>query len=150
MVEGCLKSLLFTLLAASMGFSFVGMWDSPLAQAQNGGYINPQEPLSVRPRPVDPKIDYQRRGSRVVFRSAEPRDDAWTYNAEMSRSCRRGNFKQRADRRFVALFGEDVYGAAIGGHASLIDNVRLGEASVLYIFRGQGSTRCRVYHRGED
>jgi hypothetical protein len=115
-----------------------------------GGYIDPNRssPSIVDPDPPD--VRYQKRGSRIVYRSAEPLGSTWQANPEMSRACRRGEFTQRADRRYVALLDKDVYGAAIGGHASLIDKAGLAEVSVLYLFSHQGTTHCRVYHRGQD
>ena len=114
------------------------------------GYIDPGNPP---PRVADPEpsdIRYQTRGSRIVHRGDETLEAQWTINREMSRACRRGLFKQRADRRYVALLGPDVYGAAIGGHRSLVDKASLAEESVLYLFAGQGTTGCRVYHRQDE
>jgi len=120
------------------------------ADLAGGGYIDPNQssPSIVDPDPPDTR--YQKRGSRIVYQSAEPLDSAWQANPEMSQACRRGNFAQRADRRYVALLGKDVYGAAVGGHASLVDKAGLAEVSVLYLFSRQGTTDCRVYHRGQD
>jgi hypothetical protein len=115
-----------------------------------GGHIDPSVSPTSIVDPDPPDIRYQERGSRIVYRSAEPLDSTWQVNPEMSRACRRGAFAQRADRRYVALLDEDVYGAAIGGHASLIDKAGLAEVSVLYLFSRQGTTDCRVYHRGQD
>ncbi len=115
-----------------------------------GGYIDPNNPP---PRVTDPKapdIRYQKRGSRVLHRGDEPIETNWTVNREMSRACRHGTFKQRADRRYVALLGKKIYGAALGGHGSLVDEAGLSKIDVLYVFAGQGTTACRVYHRGQD
>jgi len=121
-----------------------------VASGAGSRYIDPNRssPSIVDPDPPDTR--YQNRGSRIVYRSDEPLGSAWQANPEMSRACRRGQFAQRADRRYVALLDKDVYGAAIGGHASLIDKAGLAEISVLYLFSRQGTTHCRVYHRGQD
>ena len=100
--------------------------------------------------PLDKKSEtpkYQRKGSRIILRSETPLDESWILNAEMSRGCRHGYFKQRADRRYIAVLGAEIYGAAIGGHASLVDRKGLSEPEVVYVFGGQGTTFCRVYHR---
>ena len=65
----------------------------------SGGYIDPSRssPSIVDPNPPD--VRYQKRGSRIVYRSVEPLGSTWQANPEMSRACRRGQFAQRADRR---------------------------------------------------
>lgn len=114
----------------------------------NERYItNDAERLGPPPDEAARPPKHQQPGSRVIFRSEAVLDENWILNAEMSRRCREGHFKQRADRRYVALLGPDTYGAAVGGHGSLIDRVGLSKPEVLYIFRGQGTTYCRVYHR---
>ncbi len=117
--------------------------------AAEAAYIDPS---ALIPMPTDPKVPntkIQRRGSRILYRSLEPRDEGWLLNRQLSRACRRGEFKQRADRRYVALFAAEVYGAGVGGHGSLIDKGRRGVPQTLYIFKGQGTTYCRVYHRSQ-
>ncbi|MDX1401331.1 MAG: hypothetical protein R3245_05365 [Kiloniellales bacterium] len=139
-----LKFCMTGLAIASL--AFVASFPSGVAQAKTQ-YIRPDSPTYKPLRGREPEIRYQRDGSRIVFTSPEPRGEEWVYNASMSRACRRGKFKQRANRRYVALFGEDVYGAAVGGHASLVDEENLSEPQTLYVFKGQGTTSCSVYHR---
>ena len=92
---------------------------------------------------------YLTRRSLVIFRSLEPRGPGWLLSRDLSRACRRGAFKQAADRRYVAVLGEEVYGAALGGQPGLVDREARALPEVLYIFKGQGTTRCRVYHRSQ-
>ena len=132
--------LVVTVLAAVGGHGAV---------AAAASYI---EPSASNPMPGNPKVPetkIQRHGSRILFQSPEPRGEGWLLNRDLSRACRRGEFKQRADRRYVALFAAEVYGAGIGGHGSLIDKGRRAEPQTLYIFKGQGTTYCRVYHRSQ-
>ena len=111
--------------------------------------INPSESIQMPGDPKVPDTRFQRAGSRILYSSLGPRDEGWLLNRQLSRACRRGEFKQRADRRYVALFAGEVYGAGIGGHGSLIDKARRGIPQTLYIFKGQGTTYCRVYHRSQ-
>ena len=144
------RRMIRTLSAARLAALFAALCLIPITAHAAGSYIDPSNP---RPRVIDPSppdLRYQKRGSRVVHRSDEPIETQWTINRQMSQACRHGAFKQRADRRYVALLGKDVYGAAIGGHGSLVDKAGLSEANVLYVFSGQGTTACRVYHRGQD
>lgn len=139
-----------TLGAARLAALFAASWLISGTAHADGSYIDPSNP---RPRVADPSppdTRHQMRGSRVVHRSDEPIGAHWAINRQMSQACRYGTFKQRADRRYVALLGRDVYGAAIGGHGSLVDKAGLSEVDVLYVFSGQGTTACRVYHRGQD
>ena len=87
--------------------------------------------------------------STVVVRDEAGLVSPWQGNPVMSRACRKGSFKQRHQHRYIAVLNDEIYGAAIGGHAGLIDRVGLSQPRVVYVFLGQGTTNCRVYHRGQ-
>ncbi len=84
----------------------------------------------------------------VIMRSEEGLVSPWTASPDLSRACRKGLFKQRRQHRYRAVLKGRIYGAAVGGHASLVDKVGLAQPQVIYVFISEGSTNCRVYHRG--
>lgn len=88
-----------------------------------------------------------RAGSRVVVRDAGALNEGWVLNPDLSRACNRRLFRQKRDQYLVGLVDGRTYGAAVGGHSSLIDRVQMADNQVVYLFRGQGTTDCRVYHR---
>ena len=123
------------------------LWPGPCAAAQGSRFIVPGNTLTLPPKSRPPEIREVVRGGIVILRSEESFGPPWAISKEMSRACSRGQFKQRSDRKYVAVFERRVYGAAVGGHGSLIDKARLAEPRVIYVFEGQGTTDCHVYHR---
>lgn len=88
-----------------------------------------------------------RAGSRVIVRDEGALMERWTLNADLSRACNRRLFRQKRDQYLVAIVDGRTYGAAVGGHSSLIDRAKMAQNQTVYLFRGQGTTDCRVYHR---
>jgi hypothetical protein len=88
-----------------------------------------------------------RAGSHVVVRDPAALPESWMLNAELSRACTKRQFRQKRDQYLVGIVDGRTYGAAVGGHGSLLDGARMAEDQVIYLFRGQGTTDCRVYHR---
>jgi hypothetical protein len=86
-------------------------------------------------------------GSRIIVRDEGPLMERWTLNADLSRACNQRIFRQKRDNFLVAQVDGRTYGAAVGGHGSLVDRAKMAENQVVYLFRGQGTTNCRVYHR---
>lgn len=86
----------------------------------------------------------------VIFRSDETLGEGnWTLDRELSNSCRDGKFVQRRDRRYVAVLKGQIYGAATASRKTLYDPRGVAAPDNIYVFRSQGTTRCRVYHRGD-
>ena len=73
--------------------------------------------------------------------------EQWVLSPDLSKACRQRNFRQKRENFFIGQVNGVTYGAAVGGHGSLVDRVKLAENQVIYLFRGQGTTDCRVYHR---
>jgi len=88
-----------------------------------------------------------RAGSNVIVRDDGKLLERWVINADLSRACNRRQFRQKRDQYLVGVVDGRTFGAAVGGHSSLYDPAQISEKQVVYLFRGQGSTDCRVYHR---
>ncbi len=88
-----------------------------------------------------------RAGSHVIVRDEDALLERWRLNPDLSRACNRRLFRQKRDQFLVGVVEGRTYGAAMGGHSSLVDRVKMAENQVIYLFRGQGTTDCRVYHR---
>lgn len=86
-------------------------------------------------------------GSNVILLSSVPIQEQWHLNPRLSDACTKRRFRQAVQHHFVGIVQERVYGAAIGGHPSLVDEEELGTDKVVYLFKGQGTSDCRVYHR---
>jgi len=95
--------------------------------------------------PEQPAYPYA--GGQVVVNSPDPLQESWKVSAELSSACSRGHFKQKRQHGLVAVMDGRKYGAGVGGHSSLIDPRKLAKPQVVYVFTGQGTTDCRVYHR---
>ncbi len=88
-----------------------------------------------------------RAGSNVIVRDAGALLERWRLNPDLSRAYNRRLFRQKRDQYLVAVVDGRTYGAAVGGHSSLVDRVKMAQNQTVYLFRGQGTTDCRVYHR---
>lgn len=110
-------------------------------------YARPGAALQGRAAPLFDRTEQVRAGSRVVVRDPDPLPANWTVNAELSRACSKRQFRQKRDQYLIGIVEGRTYGAAVGGHGSLLDGAKLAENQVIYLFRGQGTTDCRVYHR---
>ncbi len=93
------------------------------------------------------KTKQAKKGSRVLVRDEGRLLDQWVLNPELSKACNQRVFRQKRDNFYVAVVDGRTYGAAVGGHGSLVDRAKMAENQVVYIFRGQGTTNCRVFHR---
>ena len=88
-----------------------------------------------------------RSGSNVILRDEGRLNERWYLNEDLSRACSKRLFRQRRDRYLVAIVDGRTYGAAVGGHSSLVDRAKMAQNQSVYLFRDQGTTSCRVYHR---
>ncbi len=116
--------------------------------ALSSDFIRPGSGLQLPSQRKAPDIRQVLRDGRVIHREAGALAEPWVISKELSRACSRGLFKQHRDRYFIAIFDRRVYGAAVGAHGSLVDKAGLAEKQVIYLFDRQGTTDCRVYHRG--
>ncbi len=114
-------------------------------------YANPPKRVTTQPA----AIPHGRTGlpplrPRVLVRSDERLGGGnWNLDRVLSDYCREGQFRQRRDRRFVAILDGRTYGAATASKASLYDPRGVATPGNVYVFRGQGTSRCRVYHQGD-
>lgn len=140
------KSAALALWLAAGGLSVLAGAAIP---AQSAQYIKPGSGVQVPRQQRVPETRQVLRDGQLIHREGGPLAEPWGINKEMSRACSRGLFKQRRDRYFIAIFKRRVYGAAVGGHRSLVDKVGLSKEKIIYLFDRQGTTDCRVYHRGK-
>lgn len=135
--------LLFSFMAAGPQF-LAGDPNTVLAAE----FIKPGSGVQIPTYRKGPKVLQVLRDGRVIHREGGALAEPWVVSKELSRACSKGLFKQHRDRHFIAIFDRRVYGAAVGAHGSLVDKAGLAEKQVIYLFDGQGTTDCRVYHRG--
>ena len=93
------------------------------------------------------KTKQVRAGSRILVRDEGRLLEQWVLNSDLSKACRKRQFRQKRENFFIGVVDGRTYGAALGGHGSLVDRAKMAENQVVYLFRGQGTTECRVYHR---
>lgn len=110
-------------------------------------YADPGEALQGSGGSLLGRTKQARAGSHVIVRDPEALRESWMLNAALSRACNKRLFRQKRDQYLIGVVEGRTYGAAVGGHGSLIDRVKMAKNQVIYLFRGQDTTDCRVYHR---
>lgn len=114
-------------------------------------YGNPPKRVTTQPATIPhgrTKLPPIRPG--VIFRSDENLGEGqWRLDKVLSKQCRNGKFVQKRDRRYVAVLAGQTFGAATASRQTIYDPRSLALPDSIYLFRAQGTTRCRVYHRGE-
>jgi len=142
------KWLNFIILSA-----FLALGDSTAVQAVDllsthpSHYSGPRGAAKGSGSSITKRTKQVRGGSNVVVRDDGALVERWRLNPDLSRACNQRLFRQKRDQLLVGVVEGRTYGAAVGGHASLVDRVKMSEKQVIYLFRGQGTTDCRVYHR---
>lgn len=133
-------------------FGFAGPFAaaaSELLSTHPSHYAKPGEALGGGSSSVLDRTKQVRAGSRIIVRDENALLDNWNLNQDLSRACNRRLFRQKRDQFLIGIVDGRTFGAAVGGHGSLVDRVQLSENQVVYLFRGQGTTDCRVYHRSK-
>lgn len=120
---------------------------SDLFATHPGHYSKHNSGGSANKAGLNRKTKQVQAGSRLVVRDEGRLLEQWVLSAELSKACNRRQFRQKRDNFYVGVVDGRTYGAAVGGHGSLVDRVKMAENQVVYLFRGQGTTDCRVYHR---
>lgn len=110
-------------------------------------YARPGEALQGAGASLLGRTKQVRAGSRLVVRDPAALPENWVLSAELSRACNKRLFRQKRDQFLIGVVEGRTYGAAVGGHGSLVDRARMAENQVIYLFHGQDTTDCRVYHR---
>ena len=144
--SGALAISLRSLGFLAGGMMILGNFANPAMAAE---FIKPGSGVDLLNRWKPPDIRQVVRDGRLIHREAGALAEPWRVSKELSQACSRGLFKQQRDRKFIAIFDRRVYGAAVGDHASLVHKTGLAEKQVIYLFDGQGTTDCRVYHRNK-
>lgn len=133
--------------------AFLALGDSTAVQAVEmlsthpSHYSGPRGGANGSGSSMTKRTKQVRGGSNVVVRDDGALVERWRLNPDLSRACNQRLFRQKRDQYLVGVVEGRTYGAAVGGHASLVDRVKMSEKQVVYLFRGQGTTDCRVYHR---
>ena len=110
-------------------------------------YANPGASMPSGSDSIFNRTKQARAGSRVVVRDDATLTTNWLLNPDLSRACNKRQFRQKRDQYLIGVVEGQTYGAAVGGHSSLYDPAKMAVSQVVYLFRGQGTTDCRVYHR---
>lgn len=139
-----LKIMVGTVLLVSLGAPLAGAAD--MVSTHPSHYTNPGEARGGSGSILD-RTKQARRGSHVIVRDADALQARWMLNAALSRACTQRLFRQQRDQFLVGVVEGHTYGAAVGGHSSLVDRAKMAEDKVVYLFRGQDTTDCRVWHR---
>jgi len=139
------KSLVFGGLFLVLATPFAGA--AELVTTHPSHYARPGEAAQGSGAALLDRTKEARAGSHVVVRDPDPLPTNWVVSAELSRACTKRQFRQKRDQFLVGIVEGRTYGAAVGGHGSLLDRANLAENQVIYLFRGQDTTDCRVYHR---
>ena len=98
--------------------------------------------------PTQPDYRSANPRSRVLTQRRRSLRDNGPPDTRLTKACRNGEFRQVREHRYVAVLGDRVYGAGIGGGRMLYDPMRLAQQGIVYAFIGQGTTNCRVYSLG--
>jgi len=135
----------FAAILAATGGALAGA--AELTSTHPSHYAKPGASGAGGASSILPRAKQVRAGSNVVVRDEDTLLENWRLNADLSQACNRRLFRQKRDQYLVGLVEGRTYGAALGGHSSLVDRAQLSEKQVVYLFKGQGTTNCRVYHR---
>ena len=135
----------FAAVLAATGGALAGA--AELTATHPSHYANPGETLHGSGSSILSRTKQVRAGSNVVVRDEAELRENWRLNPDLSQACNRRLFRQKRDQYLVGVVAGRTYGAAVGGHSSLVDRAQLSEKQVVYLFKGQGTTDCRVYHR---
>jgi hypothetical protein len=120
---------------------------SELLSTHPSHYSNPGRSLQGGGSSLLDRTKQARAGSRVIVRDEAALLERWRLSADLSQACNRRQFRQKRDKFLIGVVDGRTYGAAVGGHSSLLDRSKRAENQVVYLFRGQDTTDCRVYHR---
>ncbi len=120
-----------------------------MSTSHPGHYIRPGQRMESLFSQPSVRTKHPAKGSNVILHRPVQLREEWSVNATLSSACRRGTFRQRREHQLVAILAGKTYGAAVGGHHSLIDTQSMGENRIVYIFKAQGTSSCRVYHRSQ-
>ena len=135
--------------------AFACLWGLGAAEAGAAELLTTHPSHYARPGEARPgsgvsilgRTKQARAGSHVIVHDPDALQERWVLNAALSRACTKRLFRQKRDHYLIGVVDGRTYGAAVGGHGSLLDRGRLAEDSAIYLFSGQGTTDCRVWHR---
>lgn len=141
------KSFFSLILLTCIGLAQEPAAATELRATHPSHYRNPGEALAGSGSSVLDRTKQVRAGSHVIVEDEGALLERWVLNPDLSRACNRRLFRQKRDQYLIGVVDGRTYGAAVGGHSSLVDRANMSENQIVYLFRGQGTTDCRVYHR---
>jgi hypothetical protein len=139
------KCLGFALTLLAMGIAVAGA--AELVTTNPAHYAHPSETIGGSDASLFDRTKQARPGSHVILRDNGKLTERWVISVDLSRACAKRLFRQKRDQYLVGVVDGRTYGAAVGGHSSLVDRGKMAKDQVVYLFWGQGTTDCRVYHR---
>jgi len=139
------KRIVFALFLSLVGMTAPEAGE--LLSTHPSHYANPRATLQGGGSAIRGRTKQVRAGSNIIVRDEGALMERWRLNEDLSRACSRRLFRQKRDQYLIGIIDGRTYGAAVGGHGSLIDRVKMAKNQTVYLFRGQGTTDCRVYHR---
>lgn len=139
------KCMVFAAIVFTLGSAPAGA--AELVTTHPDHYVRPGAPLQGSGSSILGRTKQARAGSHMIVSDDGALVENWIVSADLSRACNRRLFRQKRDQYLIGIVEGRTYGAAVGGHGSLVDRVKMAENQVVYLFRGQGTTDCRVYHR---
>lgn len=145
------KPILPSISVVFIALTFLTPARAEIAVTHPQHYATPPNRVTTQPAAVPhSKTKLPRIRPGVIFRSDETLAEGnWNLDKELSDYCRDGKFVQKRDRRYVAVLKGQIYGAATDSRQTLYDPRGVAVPDNVYVFRSQGTTRCRVYHRGD-
>ena len=139
------KCMVFAAIAFTLGSAPAGA--AELVTTHPDHYARPGASPQSSGSSILGRTKQTRAGSRMIVSDDGALVENWIVSADLSRACNKRLFRQKRDQYLIGVVEGRTYGAAVGGHGSLVDRVKMAENQVVYLFRGQGTTDCRVYHR---
>lgn len=141
------KWLTYLFFVSLLGLAASATAATELLTTHPSHYARPGEALQGSGGSILPRTGQARGGSHIIVRDPDALGERWVLNGDLSRACTKRLFRQKRDQFLIGVVDGHTYGAAVGGHSSLLDRAKLADDKVIYLFRGQGTTDCRVWHR---
>ena len=119
--------------------------------AEENRYLTPKD--SSGSVPLKPGVRSNQRvkkepylGSRLLYKTTNSINKLFSKDSELSLACQRGRFLQKKEMQYIAVVGGRKYGAALYKSNMLHDPRGLGNKDKIYLFKGQGTSNCNVFH----
>ncbi|WP_282608307.1 hypothetical protein [Pelagibius sp. Alg239-R121] len=145
------KSFLPSMVVLILSLTWTWSAEAEISVTHPRHYATPPKRVTTKPAAVPHgKVRLPPIKPGVLLRSDDTLGTGnWNLDQVLSEYCREGKFVQKRDRRYTAVLNGRTYGAATSSRATLYDPRGVAAPDTVYVFRSQGTSRCRVYHRGQ-